>query len=527
VTALTRTRPSRNGTAPTPPATVRVAVYTRKSTEEGLDQEFNSLEAQREAVEAYAKSQRGQGWEVLPDHYDDGGFTGANTDRPAFQRLLKDVEAGRVDVVAVYKIDRLSRSLLDFVRIMEQFQALGVTFVSVTQQFNTTTPVGRLTLNLLATFAQFEREVISERTRDKIAATRRKGLYTGGPPVLGYDVVDKKLVVNAAEAEQVREVFRLYLEVGTLAPTAAELGRRGIRTKTRTTRKGRLVPGRAFDKNSLHQHLTNVLYAGRVRLKKETFPGQHEAIIDQDTWDAVQRQLKNHGRTGGTETKNKWGVLLRGLLFCAACGRGMCHHWTSRGERRYSYYVCQSHLSEGAAACPGSRTPTRVLEAAVVDHLRQLGRDPELVARTVQAARDDVLARRPEVEAERRRLDARLAELRRERQCLLDAIAQGGPAGRVLQDRLATTDQEAEEVADRLADVRAELRAKDAGQIDEDDLRQALEAFDPVWDQLFPREKARILALLLERVTVSVKTEEVSLTFRPGGVRALNRRRTG
>lgn len=245
---------------------VRCAIYTRKSTDEGLDQEFNSLDAQRESAEAYITSQKHEGWACLPDRYDDGGYTGGNMDRPAFQRLLKDIEAGRIDCIVVYKVDRLSRSLLDFARIMEIFELHRVSFVSVTQQFNTTTSMGRLTLNILLSFAQFEREIISERIRDKVAATRRKGKWSGGRPILGYDVAPEggRLLVNEDEAVWVRGIFELYLEREALIATIKELDVRGWTNKRWTTKKGQETGGKPFTKNNLYRLLTNVLYTGKI-----------------------------------------------------------------------------------------------------------------------------------------------------------------------------------------------------------------------------------------------------------------------
>ncbi|MBE7506941.1 MAG: recombinase family protein [Planctomycetia bacterium] len=259
---------------------IRCAIYTRKSTEEGLEQEFNSLDAQREAGEAFIASQKAEGWVALPERYDDGGFTGANIERPALKRLMADVETGRIDCIVVYKVDRLSRSLLDFARLMETFEKYRISFVSVTQQFNTTHSMGRLTLNILLSFAQFEREIISERTRDKIAAARRKGKWSGGMPVLGYDLTkDSKLQVNAEEAERVRAIFKLYIEKQSLIRTAEELANRGWRAKQWTTRKGTARGGRHFDKGSLRQLLTCVTYLGKVKYKDEVHPGEHNPNI--------------------------------------------------------------------------------------------------------------------------------------------------------------------------------------------------------------------------------------------------------
>ncbi|RLB82655.1 MAG: recombinase family protein, partial [Deltaproteobacteria bacterium] len=269
---------------------LRCAIYTRKSHEEGLEQEFNSLDAQREAAEAYIESQRMLGWRALTDRYDDGGFTGGNMKRPALKRLLADIEAGEIDCVVVYKVDRLSRSLLDFARIMETFEKHGVSFVSVTQQFNTTNFMGRLTMNILLSFARFEREIISERTRDKMSAARRKGKWVGGMPVLGYDVDPRggRLVVNEEEAAQVHAIYELYLEHRSLIPVVRELGRRGWRNKRWITKKGTTHGGSPFTKHTLFRLLTNVIYIGKVSYKGTIYPGEHDAIVDAKVWKRVQ-----------------------------------------------------------------------------------------------------------------------------------------------------------------------------------------------------------------------------------------------
>src|SRR5258707_1368753 len=281
--------PPRSGVVPKAVKPVRCAIYTRKSTEEGLDQEFSSLDAQRESSLAYIKSQASQGWTCIKAPYDDGGFTGGNMERPALKRLLADIQAGKIDCVAVYKVDRLSRSLLDFARMMETFERHHVAFVSVTQQFNTAHSMGRLVLNVLLSFAQFEREIISERTRDKIAAARRKGKWSGGHPLLGYDVDPRgfKLVINAEEAQRVRAIFALYLECGGLIATVQELDRRGWKNKCWQTRKGHVRGGSPFTKGSLHHLLTNVVYRGQVEYKKEVHTGEHEAIVEAKVWQQV------------------------------------------------------------------------------------------------------------------------------------------------------------------------------------------------------------------------------------------------
>jgi site-specific DNA recombinase len=271
---------------------VRCAIYTRKSTEEGLEQEYSSLDAQRDAAEAYVSSQKHEGWEVVAKAYNDGGFTGSNMERPALQNLLADIEAGAIDCVIVYKVDRLSRSLLDFTKIVEKFDQHGVSFVSVTQQFNTSTSMGRLVLNVLLSFAQFEREMISERIRDKVAASRRRGKWSGGMPLLGYTVENTKLIVDEVEADRVRQIFELYIEHCSLLPVVKVLRQRSWTTKQWVTRKGDHRGGREFTKNALYKLLTNITYIGKIRYKDETHQGEHDAIVPPDLFCQVGRAWK-------------------------------------------------------------------------------------------------------------------------------------------------------------------------------------------------------------------------------------------
>ena len=358
-----------------PPATVRCAIYTRKSTEEGLDQDFNSLDAQREAGQAYIASQRHEGWSCLAQRYDDGGYSGANIDRPALGQLLADIAEGKVDCVVVYKVDRLSRSLLDFARLMETFERHKVSFVSVTQQFNTATSMGRLVLNVLLSFAQFEREMIAERTRDKIAATRRKGKWCGGMPRLGYDVHNGKLLVNEAEAKRVREIFALYLERPSMTLTVRELARRGWTTKAWTTRHGQPRGGRPFTKNGLSMLLRNVVYLGQVRYKDEVHPGEHRAIVDPELFAQVQSALKrNMHRRGG---KRDDPALLRGLLHCAGCDCPMVYRYAVKKQRRYPYYVCRQAIQRGWSACPAPSVSCGQVERFVVERILSLVESPK------------------------------------------------------------------------------------------------------------------------------------------------------
>jgi site-specific DNA recombinase len=364
--------------------TVRCAVYTRKSTEEGLDQEFNSLQAQREAAEAYIKSQRHLGWTLLPQLYDDGGFTGGNIERPALKRLLEDIEAHRVDCVMVYKVDRLSRSLLDFARLMDLFDQRSVSFVSVTQQFNTTTSLGRLTLNILLSFAQFEREIIGERTRDKMSAARRKGKWVGGIPVLGYDVDPRggRLIVNDGEAARAREIFKLYAKHRSLTRVAAELQRRQRTTKSWATKKGLQRAGSVFDKASLLRLLTNAIYIGKVEHKGTMYAGEQAAIVEPELWEEINTELRTARRGRSAIVRTKQNALLNGLLFCRSCDQPMVPTYTTKGDRRYRYYVCRAAQEKGRSACPTKSIAAGAIEESVVTQLRS--------ALSVDGARDQL-----------------------------------------------------------------------------------------------------------------------------------------
>jgi site-specific DNA recombinase len=322
------------------PRSLRCAIYTRKSTEHGLDQEFNSLDAQREACEAYIKSQSSLGWRALTQHYDDPAYSGGNLERPALKKLLADIEAGRVDVVVVYKIDRLTRSLADFAKLVEAFDAKSISFVAVTQQFNTTTSMGRLTLNVLLSFAQFERELSSERVRDKVAASRRKGKWTGGTVPLGYDARDKKLVVNKAEADTVRTIFRRYLELQSFSKLVAELDRNGIVTKRRDTRVSKYNGGIPFTYGPLAYFLKNRIYLGEIGHGGKWFEGEHEAIIDRETFDRVQQLLKANA-SSHIGKRSDSGALLMGKLFDSN-GNLMSPSYSTKKGVRYRFYVSSS-----------------------------------------------------------------------------------------------------------------------------------------------------------------------------------------
>jgi site-specific DNA recombinase len=363
-----------NQDVPKPAITrLRCAIYTRKSTEEGLDQEFNSLDAQREAAEAFIQSQRREGWIALPECYDDGGFTGANMDRPALTKLLRAVEAGELDCVVVYKVDRLSRSLLDFTRMLSVFEKHKVSFVAVTQQFNTSTSLGRLTLNILLSFAQFERELIGERTRDKMSAARRKGKWTGGYPVLGYDVDPGggRLVVNEEEAARVRTIFALFEKNGSVQLTLKEIERRGWRLKSWTRQTGQFHPGGPFALNSLRRLLTNIMYTGSIRHHGKPYPGEHAAILVPGTWERVQNMIPPHATGAGGRSRNKHLALLSGLLYCESCATRMVYSYSMKHDRKYPYYLCLNAQRKGWAVCPAKSLPARAIEQSVLGRIRE------------------------------------------------------------------------------------------------------------------------------------------------------------
>ena len=400
---------------------IRCAVYTRKSSEEGLEMEFNSLDAQREACEAYIVSQKAEGWVPVPDSYNDGGVSGGTLERPGLKRLLADIEAGKIDVVVVYKIDRLSRALLDFAKLVEVFDRHQVTFVSVTQSFNTTTSMGRLTLNVLLSFAQFEREVIGERIRDKFAASRKKGMWMGGYVPLGYQVSNRKLLINETEAFAVRHIFQRFTELGSATKLAAELKTEGIVTRR----------GKAIDKGFLYKLFKNRIYIGDAVHKGTAYPGEHQAIIAKDLWDKVCGILKESPRTRASKTRYSAPALLKGLLF-APSGLAMTPTHTRRHGKRYNYYITTSVIKMGPDTCTIRRVPAAEIEAVVIREVRKLLLAPEVIVQTWLCAR--------------------------------------------VQEPT----------------------------ISEAEVRDALLAFAPLWDELFPVEQARLIQLMVERIDVAV-----------------------
>lgn len=364
--------------------TLRCTVYTRKSTEEGLEQDFNSLHAQREACEAYIKSQSSEGWKCLPQGYDDGGYSGGSMERPGLQALLSDIDQGKVDIVVVYKVDRLTRSLMDFAQIVQKLEAKGVSFVSVTQSFNTTSSMGRLTLNVLLSFAQFEREVTAERIRDKIAASKQKGMWMGGPVPLGYDLKDRQLSINEPEAKTVRWIYATYLEVKCVRELKIKADRLGLTSKRYTQQSGKVAGGHAFSRGQLYCLLKNPLYLGKVRHRDKIYQGQHKAIVDQEVWDHVQTLLAANGGTRKMARNTpSHGWLSRLLL--DSTGEPMVAAHAKKQGRIYRYYISASLMGKKSDPSQGWRLPAKEIEGITLKAVQSLLNDPVKVLKVLGA----------------------------------------------------------------------------------------------------------------------------------------------
>jgi site-specific DNA recombinase len=420
----------------------------------------------------------------------------------------------------VYKVDRLSRSLLDFARIIEAFDQRKIAFVSVTQQFNTATSLGRLVLNILLSFAQFEREMIAERTRDKMSAARKKGKWIGGCPPLGYDVASGggKLMVNAAEADQVRAIFDLYLQERSLLRCVEFLNGRGGRTKAWTTKEGRRREGSRWEKASLRKLLTNPVYVAKVSYRGAIYQGEHPGIVDAEAFTRVGEML-GEGRADRRRSGNKYGFLLRGLVRCTACGSAMTSATSTPRGKPYRYYCCTAPRRRGTGECPVRAVSAAELERFVVDRIRDVGRDPTFLQETLAAMDDQRREERPALEREQRTLQVEPKTCRDESRRLVSALA-AAPSTSVAE-RLAELELRAGQIESRLTEIQGAIAALDRTVIAPEDVAVALAQFDPVWEALVPREQANLLQLLIERVDYDGVAKEVAITFRPSGIDSL------
>ena len=494
---------------------VRCAIYTRKSTEDGLEQEYNTLDAQWDSCENYIKSQASRGWEVIPTHYDDGGFTGANTERPSFNRLITDVKAGLIDTVVVYKVDRLSRSLADFANMMELFNKHGVSFVSVTQYFDTSSSIGRMTLNILITFAQFEREMISERIRDKIASSRQKGKYMGGQPILGYDVIDKKLVINENEKYQIQKIYNFYLNNRSISEIVDTINNWGWTTKQWKTKRGHLSGGKPFNKQVLYTILKNPLYIGKIRHHDKIYDGEHEGIITEELFDKVQELLKKN-RVNHTNTNRKRiDSMLRGILFCSSCGSKMIKTYTKKDNKKYTYYTCLNAIKNGKKKCVNKSVPSAKLDEFVINHIREITVNPEFLSSFMEAFSKQKELDLVNIKTELKTLTVKLASYQIER----DRMALDNNLTHI--EALTRTSEQLEKVTNRIKYLETKRNILMNTDLNAGDITVSLNKFFPIWDTLTLIEQNRILDKLFDQILWDGNSENLDFHYSPLGIKLL------
>ncbi|HET9622921.1 MAG TPA: recombinase family protein [Kofleriaceae bacterium] len=509
-------RPARavKSTSSPSPAQKRCAIYTRKSTGAGLDKDFSSLDAQREVCAEYIRRQ--PDWVLLDRCYDDGGYTGANIERPAFQRLLADVDAGQIDIIVVYKLDRLSRSLIDFAQMMARFSAAGVSFIAVTQNFSTSDPTGRLTVHFLMAFAEFEREMIAERTRDKIAGARRRGKWTGGQVPLGYEVADGRLMVNEAEAAVVREIFALYLEHRAILEVVRVLNERNRETKQHRAANGRTRAGHAWTKPDVQRVLHNPLYAGYVRAGGELCDGEHRALVSRDVFSRTAAALAAAAPAPrGAPPNHEY--ILRGLLRCGCCGASFTTASTcNRPGVTYRYYRCLTRDKQGSRACHSKPLPAAAIEAYVVDRLRKVigEADGAFVTTVTTAVQTRLRDREAEVRAECSLASRQIAALRAEMQQPGDArTVTDATTKRPSRERLDALVAERGQLEDQLSAAEDELSRLEALESEGSWIGHCLRDFDGIWDVLTPANRARLVRAVVEHIKVDEPAGKITVTL--------------
>ncbi|MBI4669786.1 MAG: recombinase family protein [Elusimicrobia bacterium] len=496
------------------------AIYTRKSTDENLDSGFTSLDAQKEYCEAFIKSREGEGWRAFPVDYDDPGFTGGNMDRPALRRLVADAKAGKFQVVVCYKYDRLSRNTKDFLHILEIFDKHEAAFVSVTQPIDTSSSVGRLMRSILVDFAQFERELISERTRDKRVAMAKKGKWPGGYPVLGYDYdpETKSLKVNTGEAKIVGDMFETYLETKSLCAAAKRLNAKGHRLKEWMTKKGNKKGGRRFIKTNLSYLLRNPIYIGKIRHGDSLYDGEHKPILDEDIFHRVQRQLGKNREKNKSPNQDKHNFLLRGLVRCACCGTQMTPNFAYSKGRKYFYYKCVSVNKMDKEACKVGSVSARELEKLVIERLGFLGRNEMVVQKIVERARRDSSDHLGPKKQEKTLLAAELGKVGGEARNLVGVLAEKGSAStkyRFIMERIEELEKKAGELKARIERTDQEIRELEERRISADVIRHNLLTFTKVFNRLNPIKQRELTALLVQEVVYAEEKSMIQLILRP------------
>ncbi len=486
----------------------RCAIYTRKSIAEGLDMEFNTLDAQRESGESYIAAQKSEGWTVIPKRYDDGGYSGGNMDRPALNELFSDIKAGKIDIVVVYKVDRLSRSIMDFAKIVELFEAHKVSFVSVTQHFNTKDSMGRLTLNILLSFAQFEREIISERIRDKIIASKKRGQWIGGLPILGYDINygGRGVVINEIEAQTVRDIFDLYIETQSMSKTVEILNDRNISNKQWRTRKGKIRGGDKFSKSTLARLLSNKKYIGKVDYKGQIYNGDFGSIVSEEVFNKANEIRQGNNFEKSPPKKNKYNSLLSRKLYCAHCGTSMMPHYSKKEVKIYRYYVCSHASKYGWTKCPHPSLPADEIENYIINEIKAITTSTELRNEVITDFGNKMLKQIADLEKRNRSLSSALGEVR----------------GRIKREEICPTNgfyltdlrkQEAEIIDSIQANKYSIENTIEKSNTTKDALELSLKSFNSVWDNLPWKDKKELFDILIEKVIYDGNQGKISITF--------------
>ncbi len=491
------------------------AIYTRKSTDENLNSDFTSLDAQRESCESLIKSRKEEGWQLYPERFDDPAYSGGNINRPGLQKLLALVRQGKIQVVVAYKYDRLSRNIKDFVRILDLFDKYGAAFVSVTQQFDTSTSIGRIFQTMLMGFAQFERELVSERTRDKRAAMIQKGKWPGGMPIIGYDVDSntKKLAVNRSETKQAKDQFLFYLKEKSLGRAAKLLNEKAYRLKKWNNKEGVEKGGGRYNKSNLVNILRNPLYVGKLRYKDKLFKGEHTALIEEDLFNRVQKLLNQNNGTHHSANQDKHEFLLKGLVRCQVCGSTMTSNFAySKGEK-YFYYKCVKVNKFGKEACPVKSAPAKELESLIVKRLSFLGQNKKLVERIVKEAQESSVKAFGSLRGDRKRIQEDIRRVDDKAQKLMSAL--GTSKNRFVMEKLDELETSKQKAEERLAEINLTIQKLEGQVIDAEIIRKNLKQFEVVIEKLTANEKKDLLRLLIKEVIYDQTQSKIKLTLRP------------